>query len=165
MQSSKEKNDRKESINLDIEENLTQKRENLRNSLLVNNLYKNPDNLNLQPKEKKNSDNLLEKENKNFIKTPINENNNIKDNNLNYNPNEKHSKKIFCWGFGKYGQIGSIKYQYTTDPLELKTSQIKNSLQDILSENTEDEISQQIKFDELEIENAEIDQNRIKMKK
>jgi len=33
----------------------------------------------------------------------------------------KHSKKIFCWGFGKYGQLGTTKFQYSPDPLELTT--------------------------------------------
>lgn len=41
---------------------------------------------------------------------------------------DKYIKKIFCWGFGKYGQLGSKEFQYSPDPLELANTNNNNKI-------------------------------------
>jgi alpha-tubulin suppressor-like RCC1 family protein len=64
------------------------------------------------------------------------------------NTNEKYDNKIFCWGFGKYGQIGTINYQYSADPLELiKPAEIEDKLEnDMLKNQFFDIINEEINY-------------------
>lgn len=121
MNSSREKKD-KESL---IEELTNTRRESSKNTQ-----QKHPESSREREKTReisKSPDRTETKENKNNV---INNNNNNnkssslpqKQNNTptpGFDLSEKHSKKIFCWGFGKYGQIGTTKFQYSPDPLEL----------------------------------------------
>ena len=47
----------------------------------------------------------------------------------------KNNSFLYSWGFGKYGQIGSLDYQYVADPLEVKidkqTNEGKQSLDEV----------------------------------
>jgi alpha-tubulin suppressor-like RCC1 family protein len=33
---------------------------------------------------------------------------------------ELNENKLYCWGYGKYGQIGTIDYHYAVEPIEMK---------------------------------------------
>ncbi len=117
-------------------------------------------------KEKsKSPDKSVNKNNKNSVSQ---QNNNIDIINSTipvFNLNEKYIKKIFCWGFGKYGQIGTTKYQYSLDPLEL-TNKNESENESKLStaaynKNINNDVKtskDQNKYEELDIDKSEIDQ-------
>jgi mitogen-activated protein kinase kinase kinase 9 len=160
MQSNKEKKDKESSM-----ENLV----NIKKDSSKNNMQKQPETTRERERTRETSKSPDRNESKDKKNININKKESLKQITNTptpaFDPKEKHSKKIFCWGFGKYGQIGTTKFQYSPDPLELSHSEndgeksIENpNLTNTAYSNEKSGSKNQNNLEELKIENSEIEQ-------